>query len=753
MLNPLLQNPAGTGRRGLTGPLRAARSSLALALCTAFALQALPVSADEPAAGAAAAAPASDAARLDAVTVTARRREESLRDVPVAVTAMGVEALETMNVRNFADLQGLVPSLSIYAARGSNTTLTTYIRGVGQSDPLWGVDPGVGIYLDDVYIARPQGALLEVFDTERIEVLRGPQGTLYGKNTIGGAVKYVSRPLAKKTEGALTLELGERGQRNVKAALGSASDDGQWRGRVSLASLKRGGFGKNLADGSDVSNQDTRAARISAGFFPSGSPLSVQLSADDTRDNSNMRGFQRLAANPFDPLKTPPLDSRYDINSGMANANHTNSGGHALMAGWKLNEAWQARFIHAYRKSDTATAIDFDGLPPKIADVLADYADHSTSNELQLSFDGGDSSGVIGLYLFDGQAGGRVRNNFFDKAFGTTAGTVYTKSTAGYADWNWRLTPRLGLNLGLRYTHESKRAVVLNQAFSDASFSKPLLTSSNFDQSLVAKNWAPKLALDFKLSANHTVYGSATRGFKSGGYNVRANVLAVPESAKPIADETIDAFELGLKSVLDEGRLEVNTAIFHNAYRNVQLSVFTSYRRPDGTPDFFSDFTNAGRARVEGVETEMLWRPARGWTLSGNLALLNAKYTEYMDRGVNVAAQKKFSNTPELQAAFNIEQRSQPSFGGTLRSRVGVSYRSKVYPTTDLSEAIAQGGFSLLNAGVIWERDSHWSFGLQGSNLGNKAYRTDGYNIATLGVLTGFYGPPRQLTASASYRF
>ena len=149
----------------------------------------------------------------------------------------------------------------------------------------------------------------------------------------------------------------------------------------------------------------------------------------------------------------------------------------------------------------------------------------------------------------------------------------------------------------------------------------------------------------------------------------------------------------------------------------------------------------------------MQWRPARGWTLSGNIALLNAKYTEYMDRNVNVADQKKFSNTPELQAAFNIEHRAQPSFGGTLRSRVGVSYRSKVYPTTDLSEAIAQGGYSLLSAGVIWERDAHWSFALQGSNLSNKSYRTDGYNIAALGVLSGFYGAPRQVQASASYRF
>jgi iron complex outermembrane receptor protein len=138
---------------------------------------------------------------LDVVKVTARKREETLQDVPVAVTALTADQLDKLAIKDLGDLQGQVPNLTIYAARGSNTTITTFIRGVGQADPLWGVDPGVGIYFDDVYIARPQGALLDVYDVQRVEVLRGPQGTLYGKNTIGGAVKYVSKPLPTQTEG------------------------------------------------------------------------------------------------------------------------------------------------------------------------------------------------------------------------------------------------------------------------------------------------------------------------------------------------------------------------------------------------------------------------------------------------------------------------------------------------------------------------------------------------------------------------
>ncbi|MFO1251424.1 MAG: TonB-dependent receptor [Inhella sp.] len=696
-------------------------------------------------------APATDeATQLEKVTVTARKREETLQDVPVAVTALTSQALDRLAVRNLGDLQGQVPSLTIYAARGSNSTLTTFIRGVGQADPLWGVDAGVGIYLDDVYMARPQGALLEVFDIERIEVLRGPQGTLYGKNTIGGAVKYVSRALGTATSGNVALTVGNHGLLQAKGMLGGATEDGQFRARVALAKSDRDGYGKNLTDGSDVSNQDTGAARIQAGWFPEGLPLNVQVSADRTRDDSNMRGFQRMAVNRFDPAATPASTGRYDIASGMPNKNYTHAGGHAISLGFDLGKDWSGKLISAYRSSDTDTSIDFDGLPNKIADVRALYSDSSRSHELQLARAGG---GVIGLYRFEGEAGGQVLNNFFNLSFGDTRGQVYTKSNAAYVDWEWELSEALNLSTGLRYTSEEKRAVVLNRAYKDATFTVPTATVSDFDKTRKVTNTSPKLSLGYELSRDTKFYATASRGFKSGGYNIRANVTAVPSSSKPFEDEELDSYELGAKLRLDEGRLELNSAVFHNKYKNVQLSVFTSFTQANGQPGFFGDFTNAGRATVNGLELEMIWRPTRNLTLRGNASVIDAKYDEYLDRGVNVASQKKFSNTPKTSGALDVEYRLPFALGGELRARAGVSYRSKVYPTTDLSEVIAQPGYSLWSAGLIWERDRHWTFALQGTNLGDKAYRTDGYNIPALGVLDGFYGAPRQVSLSASYKF
>ena len=193
--------------------------------------------------------------------------------------------------------------------------------------------------------------------------------------------------------------------------------------------------------------------------------------------------------------------------------------------------------------------------------------------------------------------------------------------------------------------------------------------------------------------------------------------------------------------------------MFYTRYRNIQLSVFTSYVQANGQPGFYGDFTNAGKAHAYGIEAEFAWHPIEHWALIGNVAGLRTQYDEYLTNNINVADQKRFNAAPNGQAGVNLEYSTPVSFGGNLRARVGYTWQSKVYPTTDLSPVIAQGAYGLLGASVIWNRDAHWTFALQGSNLTNKSYRTDGYNIAALGVLTGFYGSPRLVFASARYSF
>ena len=705
----------------------------------------------------AAPSPGSSATTLDAVKVTARKREETLQDVPVAVTAFTAETIDKLNVKDIGDLDAQVPNLTIYAARGSTSTVTAYIRGIGQADPLWGVDPGVGIYLDDVYIARPQGALLDVFDVERIEVLRGPQGTLYGKNTIGGAIKYISRGLPTETTGFGSITVGNFNQLDAKAAIGGAigGQDSGLRGRVAVASMNRDGYGTNLLNGQEVSDKEINALRMQLGAY-SHEDFDVQFAFDWIDDQSGVRGAKMLApnTNPLVPVTGgAPMDSRYDIRSGMPNVNDTEMKGISATVNWRPGEDWSLKYVVAKRESDTETNIDFDTLPEKIADVKAFYSDQQVTNELQVNYDaGGRGRGVVGLYHFNGDAGGQVLNNFFNISFGDTQGYVNTKAIALYADWTHDLTDRLKLDVGARYTDEDKHAVAYNIGYTDDSFTVPNgAVAADFDKTVNFKNVSPKVSLDFQLTPEIMIYGLASRGFKSGGYNIRANTTAVPRSGEPFDDESVDSFEIGTKMGLLDQRLFLNLAAFHNVYEDIQLSVFTAL--PGG--GFFGDFTNAGKGTVTGVEAEYQFMPSQHWLVSGNLAWLDAKYDEFMSGGVNIADTQYFTNAPEFSGAINVEYRTDLAGGGNLSARVGYSYQSEVWPTTDLSPEIKQGGYGLVSAGVIWRANDAWSFSLQGTNLADEEYRTTGYNLVSsgLGVLTGFYGPPRQYSLTARYDF
>src|SRR5687768_479168 len=195
------------------------------------------------------------------IVVTARKREENVQEVPVAVTVVTADKLEESATADISELQTQVPNLAVYQGRNQSTTLTAFMRGIGQADPLWGVDPGVGLYMDDVYIARPQGALLDVFDVQRIEVLRGPQGTLYGKNTIGGAIKYVSKPLTDERQAMVSVSAGEYNALDFRGSVSGALVPGKVRGKLAVASLNREGYGTNLFTGRDVSDRKTVAAR------------------------------------------------------------------------------------------------------------------------------------------------------------------------------------------------------------------------------------------------------------------------------------------------------------------------------------------------------------------------------------------------------------------------------------------------------------------------------------------------------------
>ena len=707
----------------------------------------------------------------DEIVVTARRREENVQEVPVAVTVVTADKLEEAATADISELQGQVPNLSIYQGRNQSTTLTAFLRGIGQADPLWGVDPGVGLYIDDVYIARPQGALLDVYDVERIEVLRGPQGTLYGKNTIGGAIKYVSRGLTDAPSGMVSFSPGTQGNLDFRASLGGALIPGKLRGKIAFASLQHEGYGENLFTGRDVSDRKTMALRGALDWLLT-DKTKVQFSADYTKDDAEPKGYRRLAANPLCPafgITCAPNESRWDTNSGLAPLNGTEAKGASIVVSSDLNDAWTFKSISAYRESDSENNIDFDTTPARIVDVQATYYDEQLTQEFQFNYDAGNKlAGVFGLYYFDGEAGGLVKNIFANVQFGTTNGKTLTDSLAVFGDGSYKFSDRLTFNGGLRVTRETKNGIAFNAGYANDTFTTPVVVVANYDKEATFDSIAPKLGVDYKFSDNILGYVSLSRGFKSGGFNVRAQATVFPKSAEPFDDEVLTVGEVGIKSVLADGNLVFNTALFHGKYEDIQVSTFTAFdSNNDGTEDsFFGNFLNAGNATMNGVEVEFDRSfPSIDWfNVSGFVSYLDLTPDEFLDANHDKFVDTQvITNAPEWTGGLRLNF-DFPLMGGLLTASTGAAYRSDAILTNEGGQypgrpgqpllPLSQDAYTLFDAWVSWlSPDAKWRVGLNAKNLTDEEYLTNGYNIPALGILTGSYGAPRTVLATIEYRF
>ena len=702
------------------------------------------------------------------IVVTARKREENVQEVPVAVTVVTADKLEEAAAADISELQTQVPNLAVYQGRNQSTTLTAFLRGIGQADPLWGVDPGVGLYMDDVYMARPQGALLDVFDVERIEVLRGPQGTLYGKNTIGGAIKYVSKPLTDDLEARAALTVGEYNTLDIRGSLSGALVPGKVRGKIAFASLNRDGYGTNLFTGRDVSDRKTIAARASLDWLLS-EKTKIAFNADYTEDDAEPKGYQRLRANNLCPLfgvTCAPNDSRWDTQSGLAPLNGTESMGASVVVSSALSDAWDFKSITAYRESDSENNIDFDTTPARIVDVQATYYDDQLTQELQFVYEGGGKlSGVLGAYYFDGEAGGLVKNIFVNAQFGTTNGKTFTDSIAVFGDGSYALNEQWTLNGGLRVTREKKNGVAFNAGYANDTFSTPVVILANYDKEATFDSIAPKLGIDYQMTPNILTYFSVSRGFKSGGFNVRAQSNAFPKSAEPFDDEVLTVGELGVKSVLNEGLLVLNTALFHGKYEDIQVSTFTAFdANGDGIEEsFFGNFLNAGNATMNGVEVEFSndFRGIDWLNINGFASYLDLEPDEFLDANRDTFVDTQvITNAPKWTGGlrFNFDF---PALGGLLTASIGGAYRSESTLTNEGGafagqpvRPIIQDSYMLYDAWVSWlSPDAKWRLGLNAKNLTDEGYLTNGYNIPALGILTGSYGAPRTVLATVEYRF
>ena len=764
-----------------------------------------------------------------AIVVTARRRNEILLDVPIAVTAYTGEQLNRQGALDITDIADTTPNVTLEVSRGTNSTLTPFIRGIGQQDPVAGFEQGVGLYIDDVYLNRPQAAVLNIFDVERIEVLRGPQGTLYGRNTIGGAIKYVTRRIRTDgPHGSIRANVGNHGHKDLIASASTPLTQGLLIGGA-VARLTNNGFGENLTTGEDNYNRDIWAARGTIELIPT-DDIFVRLSADKTWDDSNARGGHRLIPNLCNTAGAfgcagdfPVLDDVFDTLGGLEDPEQkVRAWGGSLWAEAGLTDWLKLRSITAYRKDVNYTPIDFDALPFPDFDVPAIYRNRQFSQEVQLVADRGPLKGLAGFYYLNARA-----QNIFDVRLYTTlpailpgftqgtTGDVRTKTWAIFGDFTYDFTEQWSVSVGGRYTNDQRTAVITKKNFlgggqpglggsSGFGDGMPAGTLSDFTGKREDTAFTPRASINFKPTPDHNLYLSYSKGFKGGGFDPRANTTNAPgdtPTTPPTADqiydfmafdpEEVDSYELGWKAALFDRRLQLATAVFQANYKDVQVPGSQPCTTVVGgvlTSGFCGVTTNAGKARIRGVEIEANARIANHFalagdrlSLAGSLGYLDGKYLEFITNvaGIgptDVADLRKIQNTPKWTASASLDYEA-PVANGRLNFNTTLSYRSKSRQFEFAIPQLDQPGFALWDANLVWRSSGNrFELGLHGKNLANKKYINGGYNFLTsnpltlspiinpstglptaatgrTGVLTAYYGNPRQVWLSAAVNF
>jgi len=739
-----------------------------------------------------AASPATPEASADdeAIVVTARRTEENVQRVPGAITAFSEKSLDRIQATDTTGLQGAVPNLNIVQGRGSSNSTNIFIRGIGQPDALQTFDPAVGVYVDDVYLSRIRGNQLDLLDVERVEVLRGPQGTLYGKNTIGGAIKFVTRKPGQEFRATGSIAVGSYNQFELKGAASGPISDTLAAG-FAVMRAKRDGFVEDRNDDREYNNKNTLAGRAAIAYTPSSS-LRVDLSADYAHDDAKLNTGAPLndIVHLFTPTVIVPLERDPDhynftveTTPGLPNSTKMTHWGLSGTAAYDVNDQLTLKSITAYRKLRTTDYVDIDATAAEVGDVLVDVHQDQFSQEFQLLYTSDRLSGVAGLYYLDEDITSHqeafaddlvnlaafrgILPDFllgpsnFPTFLRTIDDDLKTNSYAAYANVSYSVTDALRLYAGLRWTRDEKDYFRTTSTFS----SSPLLNSVApfvFDRKDHWSDVSPMASIDYQFSPSTMAYLRYSKGFKSGGFNGRANEIGSSTAYDP---ETANSYEAGLKTTIAR-QLRLNVAVFHTGYKDFQARVS---ELDDSTlpPTPLLSVLNAGKLRIRGAELEAVWTPTPQLLLDSQIGYLDAEYKEFDDlRFTSFGGSRAFQEpafAPKWtmrfggQYIFDLGSSGGITLGGQARyrSRHALSVDNTFTNTDTEIEGLFQKGYWLADARIVWEDAAkHFEVGLYGNNLFDKLYKTDGQEFSSIGnIRTVYFGAPRTVTLRLTARY
>ena len=702
--------------------------------------------------------------KLEEIVVTARRESENLQKVPVAVTALTGEKLEQRDVRSLVEVARFTPGLTF--DRGSNVnggsiSASVYMRGVGQRLAQPTADPAVGLYVDGIYLGRVVGSVLSVVDAERVEVLRGPQGTLFGRNTLGGAINITSRLPRGELGGYVDVGVGDYDELNLRAAADIPLAGDKLAARISVASQQHDGYDHNVITGKDMGSLNSQAARAVLRWRPADN-FRANFFFDATDEHDTAQAVQPTLITATSALNPIYADgSRTAYGAGLLLDRQTNdlkAWGAAAYLEWDLARNVMLTSITGYRWMKTHVGVDADGTPLTYNENEIFDRQDQISQELRLNghFWNNRLRWQFGAFF----AKEKVQDiNFIHRRLvANIPGTfVNIRQQLNATNRNWavfgqatfKILESLSLTAGIRYSHEHKKEVVQSQV------SPPLPpVGAGFPPTPLEGSWnstTPRISLEYSPSNNFLTYISYAQGFKSGGFNY---VTLFRTDLSIYNPEKTATWEAGIKSQLFDRHLRANLAVFHTTYKDLQ---FESFFAPGVVcPTFCSRTLNAAEAKIKGAELELTAAPARGLDLFANVAYMRNKVTKVDSRALNlVNLNSVLPRTPKWTATVGGSYRFDVS-QGTITLTADYSFRSLSYFDFSNQIAAAQDDLGLFNAGVSFEtRDKHWQFSIVAKNITNKLYASSGTGttVRSDGYAFVFYGPPRTITASVRYRF
>jgi len=631
---------------------------------------------------------------LEEIIVTARKRAEPLQEVPVSVSAFGGEALKSANVDSVGGLQGLVPGMTITQSGASLGTPQLSLRGISIQDVVPSTESGVGFTIDGIPLAYQRGMFLDSFDIERIEVLRGPQGLLFGKNTTGGTVNVIrSRPDPNaEIAGRARVTFGSFGRNDYEAVVTAPVVPGLLAIKGAISVKKNDGPFKNIVTGEREGKRNFRDYVLSLVATPS-ERTNVYLSFERIEDDSQVPPYVPILTSTVYPLGAPgyfgggnspcvnpttsnlcvPLTTdRNGVETRQFPAfQHTTSA--TLEVSQELTDGIRAVSLTGYRKYKQSQIGDFDGTRYGFFRDNAQDEGRQISQELRAETTSkGPLSLVAGAFYIDYRYN-ELQNPSLDIAAVNPAvpvGTTYLNSASRYLtkqnarsfalffQADYKFFDRLTLTVGARQTWDRKKqdytlwAGVLS-SFRDIEAVGPLVGNAKGEAKF--KEFTPKVGLQFEFNPNFRVYGSYTKGYNTGGFGGRPGDLAA--AIIPYQPETMDAYEIGFKSELFDRRVRFNASAFYNTMDNKQEDVLTFVQDENGARNV-TRTVNAARARYKGVEVELAVIPVPGWTISSSAGYLSAKYKSYtanLGQGEVDLTSLKLRRTPKWTGGFNSD--------------------------------------------------------------------------------------------------